>query len=206
MGELLNHPNAYLRTILHDFIPEYRDPRDMWVRYEKIFQTEGMEAAYRWTSFLFSGDSPGELKERARGIWSSKLQSGELKVAVEILDLCHYLQKFNWEIYIITASPTLIIQAVANYFSIPTTNVIGMNLSIENDSVTPKIIEPFTFGAGKVRALDSKIKKRPTFAFGDSGNDEALLLHSHHGILLSRGNKELESRLEDKVTIQPGFS
>lgn len=205
MGKLLDTPNPYLQNILKISLPGYSGTRDMWAQYETIFRNEGMESAYRWTSFLFSGDESPVLKRRALEIWESGLINGQIKVAPEISELCEYLNSFGWEIYIVTASPTLIIQAVSSFFSIPPENVLGMNLEIQENIVTPEIREPFTFGSGKVSALKTKTPQVPDLAFGDSQNDEALLLYAKQGFLLSRGNRDLEARLLSSVSIQPGF-
>lgn len=207
MQELVKSPNPYLKNLLELEFQLSSIPVDLIrQRYENILKEKGVEAAYRWTSFLFSGDKAGVLSEKSLEIWNQCITEKKISIAPEIFELCSILKKHGWKMVIVTASPTHVIRAVSEKFFIPREHVFGMELEIRDEIVTESIREPFTYGRGKVLTLDKNLGRIPDLAFGDSRNDLPLLLHSKQGILLSRGDRELERELKSGgVIIQEGF-
>ncbi|MBE7411065.1 MAG: HAD-IB family phosphatase [Leptospiraceae bacterium] len=171
--------------------------------YEKIIEVQGLEKGYRWTSFIFSGYSPQELRNLAREVWNKDKTISPYK---EMKDLIVYFKKLQKDIFIVTASPTVVIQEIAGEFGIEEENVIGMNSKILNGIFTDEIIEPYTYGKGKVKALQKFLKDTPALAFGDSENDFELLKYSKKGIFIDKGiQKYKEKFLEIGSLIQPRF-
>lgn len=166
--------------------------------YNSHLNNRGLSFAYRWTSFLFSGYSSGELHNESIHVWNQNQTSPNgVKPYLEMLDLIQFLLESNWKVYIVTASPSICIQAISNHFQIQPENVIGMNLSESKGRLTQKIIEPYTYGEGKVEAL-SIAGQRADLAFGDSFNDYPLLQSARSkGILLDRGNLDLVQKCLD---------
>ncbi|WP_016753718.1 HAD family hydrolase [Leptospira santarosai] len=159
--------------------------------YESIQSTFGLEASYRWSSWIFSGHSPEELKEISRRVWNEHaFDSGphSVKIYEPMKELVDHLLENRWEVWIVTASPQEIVQSVSPLFGIPTERVLGMQLSLENGLHSSKILEPFTYGKGKVERLKVATGGFVDLAFGDSINDFALLgSAARAGIFLDRG-------------------
>lgn len=167
----------------------------VWAEYFQIMKEEGVEKAYRWSSFLFSGWKDKNFRSYAKKIWNQELKSKE-QTAVspykEMIGLVQFLLEKSWRVYIVTASPESIIQEVSSKFSIPQENVIGMKLEMENGFSTPRLIEPYTYGEGKVKALYERIGDYADLAFGDSENDFPLLKSAKRfGVLIDKGNLSL---------------
>ncbi|MCB1189522.1 MAG: HAD-IB family phosphatase [Leptospiraceae bacterium] len=177
----------------------------IWTEYQYLMESQGLEVAYRWSSFLFSGWTKAELQSITRTVWNSKLKNN---VYTEMYELIRFLLQNNWQAYIITASPTWVIQEVIEEFNLPGEHVLGMNLKLNDLGVaTEEIIEPFTYGKGKVECLSKVCNEQPDLSFGDSENDLPLLKSAKlKGILIDKGNPALVKQCEDiGCLIQPVF-
>lgn len=183
----------------------------LWEEYSYQLKEFGIEGGYRWTSFLFQGLDQIEFYAFSQRYWE-KVKALPRESAVfpqaEMLDLLQYLQSHGWESYIVTASPELGIAAIAPHFSIPESKVIGMRQEKNAKGKTlPKIIEPYTYGEGKVQAIESRIKRMPDLAFGDSFNDFPMLCAAKLGaVAIDKGNAEFVAACtKQNIFIQPYF-
>lgn len=103
-------------------------------------------------------------------------------------ELVSHLLENQWEVWIVTSSPQEIVQSVSPLFGIPAERVLGMQLSLENGLHSSEILEPFTYGKGKVERLKVATGGFVDLAFGDSVNDFVLLdSATQMGIFLDRG-------------------
>ncbi|MBM9501313.1 HAD-IB family phosphatase [Leptospira sp. 201903071] len=157
--------------------------------YDSIQQNLGLEASYRWSSWIFSGHSPEELKTISRSVWNQHAEDSDslsVKIYEPMKELVSHLQASGWEVWIVTASPQEIIQSVSKLFEIPEEKVLGMQLSLQNGIHSSRILEPFTYGKGKVARFQESARGLPDLAFGDSVNDFPLLESSKLGVFLDR--------------------
>lgn len=179
--------------------------------YLQIQNLFDVETSYRWSSFIFSGYTKEELRNFSREIWNKEKSKPNSKDKVQIFqdmfNLIQYLKEKSWQVYIVTASPEEIIREIANEFGVIEKNVIGMNLVEQNGMLTDKILEPYTYGLGKVISFRSRTGKTPDLCFGDSMNDFELLSSAKlNGIALDKGNKDFISKsTEKKFLIQKHF-
>lgn len=170
--------------------------KEAWAVYDTIHETKGLEVAYRWSTWIFSGRSNLELRKTARQIWEQN-QSSETKISVKpyraLYELTLALQSINTDIWIVTASPEGVIREVSGRWNIPENRVLGVELAEQEGVLSHQVVEPFTYGAGKVR----KIMKATNgegydISFGDTENDFALLENSKlRGIFLDRGKGKI---------------
>ena len=173
-------------------------------------QNSGVESAYRWTSFIFSGWEKSEMRQYSRDIWNRNINS-DLASAIRpykpMQDLVSFLKFHGWIIYIVTASPAWVIEEVSREFYLESGSVIGMNLVMSGDRNTPEIIEPYTYGEGKVSAFLQKTGQSPDLAFGDSENDLYLLASAKiKGVLIDKGDPVFRDKcLANNFLIQPVF-
>ena len=200
---------------IEEFLPNAKMlPRDnppllseiIWKRYESILKTEGMETAYRWTSFLFSGWTPDEFESKALKVWNQKCKDKKIYPYAPMISLIEFLKLNHWTIYVITASPTIAIQSVLPIFGLEKNCVLGMNLKVVENKLSSIILDPYTYGNGKVEAYQNNSKNRLDLAFGDTRNDLPLLRFARRGILIDRGNQELRDECKGLgIYIQPVF-
>ncbi|TGL64074.1 HAD family hydrolase [Leptospira sarikeiensis] len=166
----------------------------IWQYYESKIEREGLGVGYRWSTWIFSGRSAKELEETAISVWE-KNQKDTTVNAVQAFqptfEIVKALAQAGSKIWIVTASPEQVIQAVSEKWGIPRENVLGMRLVEENGILTPGLIEPFTYGIGKVELLNlANGNLGYDLAFGDSENDFPMLANTRSkGIFLDRGKK-----------------
>ncbi|MCB1159464.1 MAG: haloacid dehalogenase-like hydrolase [Leptospiraceae bacterium] len=178
--------------------------------YERIRIEEGLERAYRWTSFIFSGWKEEDFRLYVKKVWDEQKELPKSEAALpflEMKELIAFLLENSWDIYVLTASPEQAIQEAVYDFGISPQKVIGMRLvsNLEGDS-TPGISEPYTYGKGKVEAIKKFIKKVPCLAFGDSINDFPMLTYARKAVLFDRGDENLKTECKKAgIYIQKPF-
>jgi len=188
-------------TLLNEFV---------WKEYSDKMKKEGVESAYRWSSFLFSGWTEKKIRSFAKKVWKAEIKRKDntsVSPYKEMIGLVKFMLEKQWKIFIVTASPEPIIREVSPVFSIPPENVIGMNLLEKEGISTVEIVEPYTYGEGKVKALWERVGANADLAFGDSENDFPLLKSAtRFGVLIDKGNSELADKCRSiNCLIQPVF-
>ncbi|TGJ98267.1 haloacid dehalogenase-like hydrolase [Leptospira langatensis] len=169
---------------------------EVWKYYEAKIETQGLEAAYRWSTWIFSGRSSEELRETARLVWQAHQKELLKEVVRPYLPLFEFIKKlreFGSELWIATASPKEVIQEVSELWGIPRQNVLGMRLIEKNGILSSDLQEPFTYGMGKVHFLRlANGNKEYDIAFGDTENDFPLLQNvKQKGIFFDRGKNKI---------------
>lgn len=205
---------------------------DLLSMYEAMAEID-LEAAYRWTRIFFAGHSPSELRSVATYVFEHERQSVEgfnqlpggtriatgIRIQPEIQELIHLLKESGWDVRIITASPEPIVRAIIHHWNLPESTVRGMRLqqatetgasvsseSQEQGELQPIIMEPMTFGHGKVAALREITDQPLLLACGDSITDFELLAESALAIFFDRGNAVYTTAAREKgYLIQPMF-
>lgn len=183
----------------------------VWEEYAYQLKEFGIESGYRWTSFLFQGMSKETYYEVSRRAWQRVYQPEEetgVFPQLEMKDLISYLNHHNWQVYIVTASPEPGIAAIAHHFPVKESHVIGMRQVLgEDGKYTHKLIEPYTYGEGKVKAIQERIGTNPDLVFGDSFNDYPMLCKAKEfGVAIDKGDPEFVKACKSKgILIQPYF-
>jgi HAD superfamily phosphoserine phosphatase-like hydrolase len=184
----------------------------LWEEYTYQLKEFGIEMGYRWTSFLFQGLNREDFYSLSRKTWE-KVSKERTESSVfpqrEMLDLIDFLKSNDWDVFIVTASPELGIAAISSHFGVEEDHVIGMRQEQSSTGKNlPILVEPYTYGEGKVKAIQTRIGRLPDLAFGDSFNDFPMLCSAKQmGVAIDRGNPEFVSAcLEKGIKIQPYFS
>lgn len=223
MEELLHDGLIYVPKDLSDFFRDKEIWKDhttintaekerlIWEEYSYQLKEYGIERGYRWTSFIFQGMNQEEYYEVSRRAWERvnipDRDSGVFP-QVEMKDLIAYLYHHDWTVYIVTASPEPGIAAIAHLFPVEESKVIGMRQVLgENGKFTHQLIEPYTYGEGKVKAIEERVGVYPDLAFGDSFNDFPMLCRAKQmAVAINRDNPEFASACSAKgIYIQPYF-
>lgn len=177
---------------------------DQFLKIFEYLEKKSLESAYRWTKIFYSGYSVKELKEYSeisfqlalkQNFEFLKLPSGiEIQQGIRInsalYELIQTLLNYNWNIYIITASPEIAIQAIAKYWNLPEKNVIGMKLKQKKEILLPEIEEPYTYNYGKYLAFKNIVQDPIYIAVGDSYPDIYLLENAKISIFVNHAFKE----------------
>lgn len=224
MEELLHDGLIYVPKDLSEFFRDKELWRDhtklsipekeslIWEEYSYQLKEYGIERGYRWTCFIFQGMDMEEYYEVSRKAWDRVYihdKDSGVFPQVEMKDLISYLYHHKWIVYIVTASPEPGIAAISHLFPVEESKVIGMRQELgENGKFTHRLIEPYTYGEGKVKAIEERIGKYPDLAFGDSFNDFPMLCQAKQmAVAINRDNPEFAAACASKgIYIQPYFT
>ncbi len=128
--------------------------KNIWGYYRHL-EEKNRQIAYEWYPTLFSGYSEKEIRRMADSLYSDVFSRYQ---HAEMVELVKYLQGNGYEIYIISASPTLLVQAASLYWNIPEENIFGIDISSDEAGILqPEVAKPITYAEGKVAKILEKI-------------------------------------------------
>jgi HAD superfamily phosphoserine phosphatase-like hydrolase len=106
-----------------------------------------------------------------------------------VIDLIARLQEQGITVWIVTASPELVVRAVMECFSLKA-ELIGVKNILHDGMVTADLDEPLPMFEGKVACIRKYVHAttKPLLGIGDSMNDYSMLQHSHLRAVVDRGN------------------
>ncbi|MED4753199.1 haloacid dehalogenase-like hydrolase [Brevibacillus choshinensis] len=174
--------------------------------YEAINETHSTSIGYPWVLYLFTNmtvDEVHKLAESSNDValgmaiqtetWTSpKALAGKagvvtashttgLRLTSEVGNLMNTFRSNGIDVYVVSASLEDVVRVFATLpkygYNLPSENVIGMRLAIENGLITNKYQAnyPITVGHGKTEVIQSVLEKRyghgPIFIAGDSNGD-----------------------------------
>lgn len=134
------------------------------------------------------------VRDRTRDALDAALASGRIRFRPAMLELIWALQRHRWTVYLVTASPAVVIAVAAARIGIPADHVLGMWCKRDDDGrfVAPTQ-EPVTYRQGKVDALRTRELRPLTLAAGDAMTDLELLQHAHAALVVDKGNERLRA-------------
>ncbi len=181
------------------------------VWFETYFEqlaAHGRAVAYPLIAQWWAGTLPHETTELLARIGSDAFDHGVLRFRAEMEDLCRALQARGWTVWVVTASPGLLVAPLAARLGIPRERVLGMYLRVGADGrFTEEVIPPVTWGEGKWAALSQRIDGPLVLAAGDSASDAPMMRAAQHALLLDGHDAALreEARAAGWM-IQPGWT
>jgi HAD superfamily phosphoserine phosphatase-like hydrolase len=201
------------RTCLVGDVSEYllrlideRTGRGLVDEYEAQCRQDLRSAYVRLVSTLIGGRTEAEARGMALEALSIGERRGHLEIREPIRELVWALHRHGWDVWIVTASPEVLVQALAERMGIHPDRVVGMRSPLGGDGrYAPIVTDPITFREGKVEALRAAAGRDPVFAAGDSGSDAPLLGTARYALLLDHGDPELRAEGEARGWwIEPG--
>jgi HAD superfamily phosphoserine phosphatase-like hydrolase len=189
--------NTCIRGDIQESVISWLDQRDAGRRfriYERLAEEQGKPAAFEYAAGVVAGLYELEIRELTLKVVEDWLSKGGLHFRPELRDLIAALQRWGWDVWVVSASAEPVVQTIAQFYGIPADRVIGLKLSVASDGlVLPHVSGPFTYREGKVKAIDKYIGVRPTFAAGDTDTDIEMLQSAEHVLLMDRGNDEAQA-------------
>ncbi|MDF2681789.1 MAG: phosphoserine phosphatase [Brevibacillus sp.] len=182
--------------------------------YEAINETHSTSIGYPWVLYLFTNmtvDEVHKLAEASNDVslgmaiqtetWTSpKALAGKtgvvtashttgLRLTSEVGNLMNTFRSNGIDVYVVSASLEDVVRVFATLpkygYNLPSENVIGMRLAIENGLITNKYQAnyPITVGHGKTEVIQSVLEKKyghgPIFIAGDSNGDFEMMTELH---------------------------
>ena len=162
--------------------------------------------AYVESLFVIAGYSPEQVRAICEKTVAWALQTGRVQHRPEIQDLIKAATERGWEVWVVTASGTPVVQAFASLYGLPPERVIGMDLTVEGGVYLPRLKGVATYRQGKADAIAERIGKPVCLAVGDTLTDLEMLRLAQHGLVIGPRHKDLGMEAKQRGwKIQPIF-
>ncbi|MBU4274284.1 HAD-IB family phosphatase [Patescibacteria group bacterium] len=202
---------AYLATnnlfrdgkLLKDKFENY--PKAVFENYYKLLDDEKIKEAYKFISKILSGFSVGEINSlvdevikfegediKKVELFGRKINKG-IKPREQIAELVNFLKNNGVAIWIVSASPEILVRQAMKHFNIKA-NLIGVRNTIIDGKITAEPENPLPMFEGKVECIKKFIdkEKRPLLGVGDSINDLPMMEHCEIKAVIDRQNSLTE--------------
>jgi len=137
-------------------------------------ETYPEERAFSMMAWAFAGYLPEEVRAfAARVVEQVGLRD---RLHGEVLPVLRWAEKYALPLYVVSASPELVVRTAVQTLDLPFEDVFAMSPAMDGDRIAPRIHPPATYGAGKTAALQKGVPGAKLWgAFGDSVFDLAML-------------------------------
>ena len=181
------------------------DPRALaqkiFRHYYALLEAGDMLGAYEFGARTLSGLSVSEIEPLVRAViesegtaighselFGTKIAKG-LATRPAVIELIKKLQKQGVEVWIVSASPRLLVAEAMKSFDIAA-KLIGVRHAIKDGLITSELEHPLSVMGGKVDCIKLFIDPtaRPLLGVGDSMNDCPMLEYSDFKAVVNRGN------------------
>jgi HAD superfamily phosphoserine phosphatase-like hydrolase len=211
-GSLIHHDCA--EATLHYMARHgIENARRDFERYYELLDAGDTRGAYRFGATTLWGLTIAEadrivkqaMKEEGTELGKTELFGREIAKGIalreNVVALFKRLQDSGVDLWIVSASPVIVVRSVMDYFGIKA-KLIGVQNVIDGYRITGELREPLSIYEGKVACIKDAIHPsiRPLFGVGDSMNDEPMLEYSQLRIVVDRGNA-----LADKAKAEHWF-
>ena len=161
----------------------------------------GVEYVQNRIRFL-SGLTPEEIQSIGNDMFQEKYQN---KMYPEMKQLLANLKDYDFEIWVVSASPELLYQRfVAEQLGIPEDRILGVRSLVTADGVvTDQLVYPVPQDNGKAEVVNTFIKAKPLFAGGNSRGDMELM-NTSVGLkmIVNPDDKKVEKEMGNKTVKQ----
>lgn len=158
----------------------------------------GVEYVQNRIKFL-SGLTAEEVQEMGNDMFHEKYQN---KMYPEMKQLLANLKDYDFEIWVVSASPELLYQKfVAEQLGIPEDRILGVKSLVTADGVvTDQLVFPVPQDNGKAEVVNTFIKAKPLFAGGNSRGDMELMNTSVGlKLIVNPDDKKVEKEMDNKT-------
>lgn len=167
--------------------------------YEEACMRDLRTAYVELVHTLVAGRTEPEARRMAQSTFEAGVRGGHLGIRPAMRELVWALQRLGWEVWVVTASPEVLVQAVAELVGVHPSRVVGMRSEVGPDGrYLPRVLDPVTFAEGKLEAVRAHVGADPTFAAGDSVSDEPMMVAARHALLVDRGHEALRDRARSR--------
>jgi HAD superfamily phosphoserine phosphatase-like hydrolase len=140
------------------------------------------------------------IKEEGEEIGKTELFGVEInkgiKLREHVIELMDFVRERGIIIWIVTASPEIVIRAALNCFKIDA-NLIGVRNVVVDGKFTADLESPTPITAGKVECIKKFIDKMPLIGVGDSINDLPMLEYCKIKVVVDRQNPLAEKAIKE---------
>lgn len=161
----------------------------------------GVDFVQNRVKFL-SGLTSEEIQEIGNDMFHEKYQN---KMYPEMKQLLANLKDYDFEIWIVSASPELLYQRFcAEQLGIPEDRILGVKSLVTADGiVTDQLVYPVSQDNGKAEVVNTFIKAKPLFTGGNSRGDMEMM-NTSVGLkmIVNPDDKKVEKEMDNKTVKQ----
>ena len=186
---------------------DYLDPSGGALRaYEAELARGDVLKAYVESLYILAGRSVEEVSRVCSEAVVWAIEAGRVEQRPEMKNLMKVADSLGWEVWVVTASATPLVQAFSALYDHPSDRVIGMDLRQKDGWVLPELESVATYRQGKVDAIIQRIGKPVDLAVGDTLTDLEMLISAKNGLVIGPRHPLLaEEALARGWAIQPLF-
>ncbi len=154
-------------------------------KYYKLFNEGKVKESYEFISKILNGFSINEIGALVEKV----IEVGNIKPREKVIELLNYLKTNGVEVWVVSASPEILVRQVMTHFNIEA-NLIGIRNIIVDGKITPELEKPLPIIEGKVECIKKFISQneRPLLGVGDSINDLPMLEYCNVKAVVSLNN------------------
>ena len=162
--------------------------------YFRLLAAHGRAVAYPQITQWFAGHTRESFHALAETMLDESLEKGVVAWRPEMVDLIGAMHQAGWEVWVVSASPSVVVSAMAARVGIPGSRVLAMALQTGADGrFTTEVVQPATFCEGKLEAVKLHIGRPPTFCAGDSRSDADMMGYSLSALLIDGHDVDLRA-------------
>lgn len=125
---------------------------------------------------FLSGMTPKEVEDMGENMFHEKYEG---KFYPQMRTLLANLEEYDFEIWVISASPELLYQGfVHKALGISKDRILGVRSVVRDGVVTDELVNPVPQDAGKAEVIQTFIKAKPLFAGGNARGDMEMMNES----------------------------
>ncbi len=160
--------------------------------YFRLLETHGRAAAYPPITRWFAGHTPASFRALCAEVLRDALAAGEIAPRDEVVDLVRALGDAGWTLWVVTASPAVLIRELAVPLGFRGDHVLGMTLARGADGRFLDALDgPATFLDGKAVTVSSHLPQPPKLVAGDSRSDAPMMALAEHVLLIDGHDADL---------------
>jgi phosphoserine phosphatase len=168
-----------------------------WRSYEEGLARGEILSSYVEACFVLAGMDEENARSACEAAVREALASGVVKIRPEMQDLMAAARGLGWEVWVVSASVTPVVQAFGAHYDLDPWHIIGMDLAIQDGLYQAKLASVATYGQGKVDRILDRIGRLPNLAVGDTLTDlemlrsagDALVIGPRHPVLGAAAEK-----------------
>jgi len=160
-----------------------RDPFEVWHEYEARVAKNRAEG-YAWAVQCMAG-----LRETELRAWCRQLAYAWPNCRPAMVGLVKGLSAVGYEVWLVSASNSWVIEAAAPFVGAIAENVLGMRVELDGPTLSDRMVLPLTCHQGKVDAIVQRFGRTPDLAVGDSLGDLEMLEAAKLPLVIGRHDK-----------------
>jgi phosphoserine phosphatase len=170
---------------------ERADPKGQRAHYEAACEQDTRSGYAELVETLIAGRTEGQVRQQTAAVLADGLADGSLRLRPALAELIWAMQRHRWDVWVVTASPAVVVAVAARHLGVGAHRVLGMWCDQVDGRFVAPTREPITYRQGKVDALASVGVTTPVFAAGDAPTDLEMLRAAQYGLVVDRGHPVL---------------